>query len=153
MGNVYARGTATHLKYPPGDQRIIKGENLADLPVRQPTKSEEQMPHELNKFFLSVLLVFITSATTPASAQTVRQNCRGVLTRNEDGYHLKPHSGSALWCDSYIAGDLLQKVLKVCAVDSHCHIKGSVRGHGVFYWVRISSVRGLPTVSGRPTDR
>jgi len=102
------------------------------------------MPHELSTYFLSVLLVFTTTAT-PASAQTIRQDCRGVLTRDEDSYHLKPDPGSALWCDSYVAGDLLHKVLKVCTVNGRCHIKGSVRGHGVFYWVRISSVRGLPT--------
>ena len=97
----------------------------------------------LNKFFLTVLLVFVAMA--PVAAQTIRQNCRGVLARDEGGYHLKPDSGSALWCNSYIAVELLQKVLKVCMVDSHCRIKGSVRGHGVFYWVRISSVRALPT--------
>src|SRR5262245_36106799 len=93
----------------------------------------------LNKSFFSILLVCIAAA--PASAQTLRQNCRGVLARDEDGYHLKPDSSSALWCDSYIPGNLLQKVLKICTVDSRCLIKGSVRGHGLFYWVRISSVR------------
>jgi hypothetical protein len=79
-----------------------------------------------------------------ASPQSIHQNCNGILTRDEDGYQLRPDAGSGLWCDSYIAGELVQRVLKACAVGSRCHIKGSVRGHGVFYWLQISTVAALP---------
>ena len=79
------------------------------------------------------------------SASDQRQACSGVLTHDDDGYMLiaDPDSKS-LWCAASVGEDeksaLVKRVLKTCAIGSHCHIEGSFAGHKLFYWTQISSV-------------
>ena len=83
-------------------------------------------------------------ATLPVRVETecgpIRQSCTGVLTVENGFYKLEPDAGSVLGCDSFLSENLVQTVLRVCAVGGRCHIDGSVRGHGVCYWLNISSV-------------
>jgi hypothetical protein len=88
-------------------------------------------------------LLLGTQAGFSASAQ--RQTCSGILAHDDDGYLLQPDAGTkSPWCPAYIGDDeksaLAKRVLKTCAVGSHCHIEGSFSGHGIFYWMKISSV-------------
>src|ERR1700722_5457711 len=69
-----------------------------------------------------------------------RVTCDGVLVLHDSYYRLEPDAGSGPWCDSSITGELVQRVLKACAVGSRCHIDGSVIGHGEFSWFHIRSV-------------
>jgi hypothetical protein len=97
------------------------------------------------KTLSATTLLFLACMGPGSSAPGSRQACSGVLTQDEGGYMLKPDPGSkSLWCDAYIGEDkgssLAQRVLKVCVIGSRCHIEGSFRGHGVFYWTQISSV-------------
>jgi hypothetical protein len=90
-----------------------------------------------------VLALLSTQVGFPASAQ--RQACSGILAHDDDGYLLQPDEGTkSPWCPAYIGDDdkspLAKRVLKTCALGSHCHIEGSFVGHGIFYWTRISSV-------------
>jgi hypothetical protein len=88
-------------------------------------------------------LLLGTQAGFSASAQ--RQACSGILAHDDEGYLLQPDAGTkSPWCPAYIGDDdksaLAKRVLKTCAVGSHCHIEGSFSGHGIFYWTKISSV-------------
>jgi hypothetical protein len=88
-------------------------------------------------------LLLGTQAGFSASAQ--RQACSGILAHDEGGYLLQPDEGTkSPWCPAYIGDDeksaQAKRVLKTCALGSHCHIEGSFVGHGVFYWTTISSV-------------
>jgi len=84
--------------------------------------------------------LFAGSGLTASPPRSIHQACSGVLTLEGGYYELTPDAGSGLWCDAYVAEKLVQRVLKACTVGSRCHIEGSVRGHGVFYWIHISSV-------------
>jgi hypothetical protein len=79
------------------------------------------------------------------SAPDQPQACSGILAHDDDGYRLQPDAGTkSPWCPAYIGDDdkspLAKRVLKTCAVGSHCHIEGSFSGHGIFYWTKISTV-------------
>jgi hypothetical protein len=84
--------------------------------------------------------LFASAGLTASSPRSIHQACSGILTFEDGYYELKPDAGSGLWCDAYVAERLVGRVLKACAVRSRCHIEGSVRGHGVFYWFHISLV-------------
>jgi hypothetical protein len=91
----------------------------------------------------ALALLLGTQAGSSASGQ--RQACSGVLNHDEGGYLLSPDADAkSPWCPAYIGDDdksaLAKRVLKTCAVGSHCHIEGSFSGHGIFYWTQISSV-------------
>jgi hypothetical protein len=96
------------------------------------------------KTISAAALALWLSAATGFSAPDQRQSCSGVLN-HDDGYALiaDPDSKS-LWCAASIGEDekspLVKRVLKTCAIGSHCHIEGSFTGHGLFFWTRISSV-------------
>ena len=70
-------------------------------------------------------------------------NCRGILIQDEGTYQLKPDEGMLTWCDAEIAGGDKGRVLDACTVGDSCEIKGIIRGHGAFGWVKITSVRSL----------
>jgi hypothetical protein len=56
---------------------------------------------------------------------------------------LKPDEGMLAWCDAEITGKDKGRVLDACTVGDRCEIKGVIRGHGAFGWVKITSVRSL----------
>src|SRR6266567_2822032 len=93
---------------------------------------------------LALLLLLSTHVGSATSGQ--RQSCSGVLTHDEEeGYFLKADPASkSLWCASSIGEDekssLVQRVLKTCAVGSHCQIEGAFAGHGIFNWTQISAI-------------
>jgi hypothetical protein len=97
------------------------------------------------KTIAAVALASLLSAQAGFSAPDQRQSCSGVLNHDDDGYALivDPNPKS-LWCAASIGEDekspLVKRVLKTCALGSHCHIEGSFTGHGLFFWTRISSV-------------
>jgi hypothetical protein len=97
------------------------------------------------KTFSAAALALLLSSRAGFSASDQRQACSGVLTHDADGYMLiaDPDSKS-LWCAASIGEDeksaLVKRVLKTCAIGSHCQIEGSFTGHGLFYWTQISSV-------------
>ena len=99
------------------------------------------------KTIVAAALALLLSAEAGVSAPDERQSCSGILN-HDDGYALiaDPDSKS-LWCAASIGEDekspLVKRVLKTCAVGSHCHIEGSFTGHGLFFWTRISSVAML----------
>ena len=77
---------------------------------------------------------------------SIAKTCSGILTEVKDfegNYQLENASGGEL-CDSYIgevgSATALKQVLKVCVVGHRCHIRGLIRGHGAFWWVKIFSV-------------
>lgn len=47
------------------------------------------------------------------------------------------------WCDAEITGKDKGRVLDACTVGDRCEIKGVIRRHGTFGWVKITSVRSL----------
>ncbi len=87
-------------------------------------------------------LVLSAGLAAPA-ARSIPQACSGVLTLEDGYYQLKPDAGATAWCDSNVSQELIPLVLKACKVGSRCRIVGSVQGHGVFYWMHISSVTRL----------
>jgi hypothetical protein len=87
--------------------------------------------------------VFVSAGLTASPPRLIHQACNGILTLDGSYYELKPDAGSGLWCDASVAKELVGRVLKACTVGSRCHIEGAVRGHGAFYWFKISSVTGL----------
>jgi len=99
----------------------------------------------LNALAALILIICLFPSGGAAAASSIRQDCTGVLDQDGGDYKLRPDIGSGLWCDSGIAGKLVSRVLKACTLGSRCHIKGSVSGHGVFYWLKISLVEALPT--------
>ncbi len=70
-------------------------------------------------------------------------NCNGILIQDEGTYQLKPDEGMLAWCDAEIGGKDKDRVLDPCPVGDSCEIKGIIRGHGAFGWVKITSVRSL----------
>jgi hypothetical protein len=97
------------------------------------------------KTFSAAALALLLGSQAGFSASDQRQACSGVLTHDDDGYMLVADPDSkSLWCHASIGEDeksaLVKRVLKTCAIGSHCHIEGSFTGHGLFYWTRISSV-------------
>jgi hypothetical protein len=74
--------------------------------------------------------------------------CWGTLEfdKEESLYKLQPTDNMKVWCDAYLASDLAAKVLKVCRMEKGCEIKGKIRGHGIFGWYKIESVRDKPIV-------
>jgi hypothetical protein len=94
---------------------------------------------------LVAALALVLSSHSGSAASGQRQACSGILTQDDDGYLLTPDPGTkSPWCPAYIGDDknsaLAKRVLKTCAVGSHCHIEGLFLGHGIFYWTQISSV-------------
>jgi hypothetical protein len=90
-------------------------------------------------------LVLAASAQVAFSAPAQRQSCSGIVMHDEDGYSLNADPNSkSLWCHASIGesenSPLAKRVLKICALGSHCHIEGTFEGHGVFYWITVSSV-------------
>ncbi len=93
-------------------------------------------------------LVLASSMQLGFSASGQRQSCNGVLILDDGVYRLNADSGNkSLWCAADIgegdASALAKRVLKTCAVGSHCHIEGSFEGHGIFNWTSITSVSVL----------
>jgi hypothetical protein len=70
-------------------------------------------------------------------------NCSGILIQGEGTYQLKPDEGMLVWCDAEIEGKDKGRILDACTVGNRCEIKGVIRGHGAFLWVKITSVRPL----------
>jgi Bacterial SH3 domain len=70
-------------------------------------------------------------------------NCSGILIQDEGTYQLKPDEGMLAWGDAEIEGKDKGRVLDACTVGDRCEIKGVIRGHGAFGWVKITSVRSL----------
>jgi Bacterial SH3 domain len=70
-------------------------------------------------------------------------NCSGILIQDEGTYQLKPDEGMLAWCDAEITGKDKGRVLDACTLGDRCEIKGVIRGHGAFGWVKITSVRSL----------
>jgi hypothetical protein len=68
-------------------------------------------------------------------------NCSGILIQDEGTYQLKPDDGMLTWCDAEIEDKDKSRVLDACTVGERCEIKGVIRGHGNFFWVKITSVR------------
>jgi hypothetical protein len=97
---------------------------------------------DFTKIFLAgaLILPLFTGPGSAAAPRAIHQNCNGVLTQQDGFYSLTPDPGSGEWCDAYVSDKYVHRVLKVCAAGSRCHISGSVRGHGNFYWTSISSV-------------
>jgi hypothetical protein len=94
---------------------------------------------------LVAALALMLSAHSSSAASGQRQSCSGILTQDDDGYLLNPDPNTkSPWCPAYIGDDknsaLAKRVLKTCALGSHCHIEGLFLGHGIFYWTQISSV-------------
>jgi hypothetical protein len=70
-------------------------------------------------------------------------NCRGILAQDEGTYQLKRDENMLTWCDADIDEKDKGRVLDTCTVGDRCEIKGVIRGHGAFAWVKITSVRSL----------
>jgi hypothetical protein len=93
----------------------------------------------------AAVLALLLSTQAGFSASGQRQSCSGILAHDDGGYLLQPDEGTkSPWCPAYIGDDeksaLARRVLKTCALGSHCHIEGLFLGHGIFYWTQISSV-------------
>ena len=69
--------------------------------------------------------------------------CSGILIQDEGMYQLKPDKGMLTWCDADIEDKDKGRVLDACTVGDTCEIRGTIRGHGAFGWVTITSVRLL----------
>ena len=70
--------------------------------------------------------------------------CASELIRNEKTLQLKRNETNLAWCDAEIAPEDEAKVLKVCALNRRCEIKGIIMGHGAFGWQKFYSIRQLP---------
>jgi len=67
--------------------------------------------------------------------------CRGVLTQEEGTYRLAPGPRMLTWCDADIGDKDAGRVLNACKLADRCEIKGTIKGHGIFGWVEITSVK------------
>jgi hypothetical protein len=76
--------------------------------------------------------------------------CRGLLAHEEDAYRLAPDQGVLVWCDADIGDKDSGRVLNVCKLGDRCEIKGTIRGHGAFGWVEISSIKGMAHAAQLP---
>jgi hypothetical protein len=95
--------------------------------------------------FAVATLALALSPHPGSAASGQPQSCSGILTQDDDGYLLNPDPNTkSPWCPAYIGDDknsaLAKRVLKTCALGSHCHIEGRFLGHGIFYWTQITSV-------------
>ena len=103
--------------------------------------------------FLTVAILCLALAATSSGATAMNLTCNGVLTVKEGELQLKPDPGSALWCDASFEGErykvakpgIADQVRAACSEGDRCHVAGEVLGHGVFYWVKITSVKKLPS--------
>jgi hypothetical protein len=117
---------------------------------------------DANRMFLDLdeimkkLLIALATTVALAGPATAGENprfiwpkndqftCRGELTRDKyQVLQLAENPDNLTWCDAEITEDFEAKVLKVCAVGSLCEIKGSIRGHGTFVWVKIRKIQLL----------
>jgi hypothetical protein len=67
--------------------------------------------------------------------------CSGVLAQEQGTYRLTPDQGMLTWCDADIDDKDKGRVLDACKLGDRCEIKGTIRGHGTFGWVKITSVK------------
>jgi hypothetical protein len=70
-------------------------------------------------------------------------NCSGVLAEEDGTYRLKPDQGMLAWCDADIDNKDKGGVLRACKLGDRCEIEGTIRGHGAFGWVEITSVKAV----------
>jgi hypothetical protein len=107
---------------------------------------------------LAMIALAIASITSAQAGDRLdaERRCKGILVHDDSGYSLKPDAGSLSWCDAEISNDALRgsvrQILDVCKVGGGCEITGVTNGHGAFYWVKLSSVRSLPSRKFTPGD-
>jgi hypothetical protein len=78
--------------------------------------------------------------------------CTGVLAVTDNELQLNPEPGSKVWCSASFDGqqcgvtktDIAKQVKATCAEGDRCQVKGTVEGHGVFYWTKLTLVKKLP---------
>jgi hypothetical protein len=70
--------------------------------------------------------------------------CSGVLTQEQGTYRLASDQGMLTWCDADIDDKYKGRVLDACKLGDRCEIKGTIKGHGAFWWVDITSVKAAP---------
>jgi hypothetical protein len=101
---------------------------------------------KFNGYVVSSVGLALVTLATPVAAMEL--TCTGVLTAQSE-LQLKPNPGSSLWCDALFTGkeygvtklDAEKRVRATCAEGDRCQVKGTVEGHGVFYWTKITSVK------------
>lgn len=69
-----------------------------------------------------------------------RFTCRGILAEEQGALQLTPDQNMLTWCDADIDDKDRSRVLSICKLGDHCEIKGTIRGHGTFGWVAITSI-------------
>ena len=67
--------------------------------------------------------------------------CSGILAQEQGTYRLAPDQRMLTWCDADIDNKDKGRVLDACKLGDRCKIKGTIRGHGTFGWVEITSVK------------
>jgi hypothetical protein len=87
------------------------------------------------------------------SGNSRRSNGTNVHWRADHPKRTPPETnpGSSLWCDALFTGkeygvtklDAEKRVRATCVEGDRCQVKGTVEGHGVFYWTKITSVKKL----------
>lgn len=76
-------------------------------------------------------------------------SCSGFLVQEEGTYRLNPVHGMLTWCDADIGSNDKGRVLEACGLKDRCEIEGTIRGHGNFGWVKITSVRSTGDTAGQ----
>jgi hypothetical protein len=111
----------------------------------------------MRKLFLAAVAFAALSGAAQAEDRTLtwpknsQFTCSGVLIVQDGELQLHPDPGSKTWCDASFNGeqyqvaksDMAKRVKAVCAEGDRCQAKGTIEGHGVFYWTKITSVKKL----------
>jgi hypothetical protein len=118
-------------------------------------------PWSLKDFLVGAAVGAVVFAVSSSAAQAEDRTltwpknsqftCSGVLTVQDGELQLNPDPGSKTWCDASFNGeqyqvaksDIAKRVKAVCAEGDRCQVKGTIEGHGVFYWTKITSVKKL----------
>lgn len=105
---------------------------------------------------VGAMTICLDSRSTPAAANKTdprfvwpknsQFTCGGVLAKEQTTYRLTPDPHMLAWCDAYIEDKDKDRVLGVCKLGNRCEIKGTIRGHGAFGWVEITSVKAIPNI-------
>src|SRR5262245_45170226 len=113
----------------------------------------------MRKTILSAFAALTLGGQTQAGDPTLiwpknsQFTCTGVLTAKEGELRLDPDKGMLAWCWALFDGpegygvtkfDAAKRVKATCSVGDRCQVKGTIQGHGEFFWTKIISVKKLP---------
>jgi hypothetical protein len=89
-----------------------------------------------------------TAAPSLVWPKNSKFDCRGIVIQEDGSYQLRPDAGMLAWYDADIDDEeagrgTINRLLEDCKLGEHCRIRGTIKGHGAFFWIKIISVQPL----------